>query len=331
MKKILAILPPLILFSTFAFATPPAIPPGAPALPLSGGHVVGPIISGSGAGDVDDNLQEFTRTATNPLSNGGSHASRDITNYTPAGSSGGYASYDSIPVYGGSIASNHFHAFQARPQLNLSAALSDASGFTWQPTVTGTVAVGVSYGVHMFDALGTGPITSQVGIWCEILTRGSSNYCLYNAGSATNYLGAGLTQIGTGGQLRFPSSFSSYGALLGHDGTGNVIDNPRLAYINGALSLNGTVSPSVSLCGTSPAISGHDNSFTLTMGSATTTCSVTFGTVWVVAPKVCVAMPTNSAAAATGTTGLYVASITTSVITFTGLNLAGASYGVHCM
>jgi len=99
----------------------------------------------------------------------------------------------------------------------------------------------------------------------------------------------------------------------------------------GQFLVTGGTAPTISACGTSPAISGSDSSFTLNMGSGTlTSCVVNFGATWLTAPKVCDLQPTNAAAAAPGTTGAYVSAISTTQLTITGANLTSANYGVHC-
>jgi lysophospholipase L1-like esterase len=99
----------------------------------------------------------------------------------------------------------------------------------------------------------------------------------------------------------------------------------------GKMLVRGGSSPTTSSCGTGAVAAGADSSFTLMMGStATTSCVVNFGSTWLTAPKVCVLEPTNSTAAAVGTTGAYVSAISTTQLTIAGTTLANASYGVHC-
>ena len=99
----------------------------------------------------------------------------------------------------------------------------------------------------------------------------------------------------------------------------------------GKLKVTGGTAPTISSCGTSPSISGADSSFNVTMGGGTlTSCVINFGTTWPTAPAVCDIPPTNATAAAQATTGAYVSAISTTQVTIAGLNLTGASYGVHC-
>lgn len=107
--------------------------------------------------------------------------------------------------------------------------------------------------------------------------------------------------------------------------------------INGTLTLNGVLgkfvargsAPSISSCGSSPSVTGTDNSMKLNMGSGTlTSCVINFATTWLNAPS-CVAFPANDTAAATGTTLARLATTGTQ-LTFTGSNLTSANYHVLC-
>jgi len=74
-----------------------------------------------------------------------------------------------------------------------------------------------------------------------------------------------------------------------------------------------------------------DQSGNITIGgAATATCTVVFSATRGVAPRNCWLQPTNAAAAAIGTTGAYVSSVTTAQFVITG-TLAGANYGYTCL
>lgn len=150
----------------------------------------------------DDNGIAVGRAATNPLSAGGSHAFRDESTYTFAGT-GGYASYDAIPVVTSDIATNHIAAFQARPAYGGAGLLDTLQAFTCYPTIDGPASN--VYGLHVYDAGGTGAINIQAALWCDHLTRGTSNFVIFSDNTTPSYHG-GIFQTGTdvivGGAVR---------------------------------------------------------------------------------------------------------------------------------
>jgi hypothetical protein len=206
---------------------------------IGNGLFSGILSLGGNVSSSDDSGILIHRSATNPLSNGGSHGLRDESTYSAA-SSGGYASFDSIPTISGSIVNSHVHSYQARPSFTTSNIMTESAGLTYQPTHNGTGTITNSYGVRMSDALGTGPITTQVGLWCDPLTRGTGNYCIYDSGTSANYLGGSL-QIGGALQsatARLTGIGSTYGAILSHDASGLVLDNSNLTIINGTMDMS---------------------------------------------------------------------------------------------
>ena len=79
-------------------------------------------------------------------------------------------------------------------------------------------------------------------------------------------------------------------------------DSAMVEATRGKLKVTGGTAPTISSCGTSPAISGSDSSFNVTMGSGTlTSCVINFGSAWATAPAVCDLQPTNATAAAQNT------------------------------
>lgn len=103
---------------------------------------------------------------------------------------GGYASYDSMAnVASLGAAPNHIHAFQNRLIYSGSVALPDFSGFSQQPVINGPVIASV--GMWVRNATGSGTLTSQYGLFCESLTKGSANYCIWDNGPSPAYLGGG--------------------------------------------------------------------------------------------------------------------------------------------
>jgi hypothetical protein len=204
-----------------------------------------PLDLGANTSSGDDAEILINRTATNPLGNGGSHAVRDESTYQQSSGTGGYASFDAIPTIVGSIYDNHEVSFQARPQISLSSStVSSVYGLTYQPTVNSNSTVTGSYGLYVDDALGSGSIGAQYGVWCNPLTRGTANYCIYNEGTSPSYFD-GPIQLGTSSSLTLgwlsgaSSGTATYGAVLSHDGYGNVLDNPGMTIVNGVLTIQG--------------------------------------------------------------------------------------------
>lgn len=95
---------------------------------------------------------------------------------------------------------------------------------------------------------------------------------------------------------------------------------------SGHIISSGTV-PSVSACGTSPAIAGTDTAGTITIGGgvSVTSCAMNFASAWANAPA-CVASDNNTG------TNVDIASVTTSSVTFNfSLSLVGGSVWYICM
>jgi hypothetical protein len=139
--------------------------------------------TGSVTPSADDTSILIHRAAVNPLSSGGSHAVRDESTYAVPSGTGGYASFDSIPTMSGGLAYNHMHSFQSRPFYTGTNTVSEISGVTYNLNQTGSGTVGNSIGLNFLDALGTGPITQQIGVLCGYLTRGVSNFCITSYGT----------------------------------------------------------------------------------------------------------------------------------------------------
>lgn len=119
----------------------------------------------------------------------------------------------------------------------------------------------------------------------------------------------------------------SFGTLVY---TNNAGLSTLLAYDNGDLWIKGHLrsnsgsSPTVSACGTSPAISGSDMAGRVTTGStATTTCTIVFVVPYANQPY-CVASPDGSA-----NSGLYV-STSNSELVLTYSSATSAKFTYHC-
>jgi hypothetical protein len=91
----------------------------------------------------------------------------------------------------------------------------------------------------------------QTGFFCDTLTRGAANYCIYSGSSIPSYFG-GMLQLGTMPKIT-TGALTTYGALFGHDASGNFLDNPNLTIVNGVLTMsNHTTSKVLSSYGTVP-------------------------------------------------------------------------------
>lgn len=199
----------------------------------------GTIEVGTNASSGDKTGILIRKAATNPLSSGGAHAVRDESTYTATGT-GGYASYDSIPVMSGALAHGHLHSFQARPNYSGSTSVDQVAGHTYQITHSGAGTVTSSAGLVVDDALGAGPITTQYGLLVKPLTRGTGNYGVYVQGANPSYFGGNVQSGGTvqGTAMRISSGFTTYGGVITNDASGNFLANPNMTIVNGVLTLS---------------------------------------------------------------------------------------------
>jgi hypothetical protein len=125
------------------------------------------------------------------------------------------------------------------------------------------------------------------------------------------------------------------GPVVGFPATGGAFNIGSLVAGNidaaGFWRPGSAVAATIGTCGTSPTITGNNVSGTFLTGSgALTACTITFASTATTAPRSCILFPANAAAAATGTTGAYVSSVTTTTFVVTGLNLTSAAYYYQC-
>lgn len=112
---------------------------------------------------------------------------------------------------------------------------------------------------------------------------------------------------------------------LSQDGSGPIgYDTNGASYFPGHINSTTRVGarPVLTSCGTAPSFTGTDTALRLTTGSAATTCTVTFGVPFVVAPA-CVITPEGAAVQPT-----YTASITAIAMT---VDVASTVYNIICM
>ena len=168
----------------------------------------------------------------------GAHAYRDESTYTSPSGTGffGYSSFDSIANIGGAVHWNHAHSYQSRLLYTGSNTIDEIAGVTFQLTQNGSGAATNVYGIRMMDALGIGTIGTQVALFVDPLTRGTGNYVIYSGSTSVPSYHGGRFQVGTPPQIT-ASGFTTYGAILSHDATGNLLTNPNFTVVSGVVSL----------------------------------------------------------------------------------------------
>lgn len=178
-----------------------------------------------------------------------SHAIRDESTFNSA-TTGAYASFDAAVQFQGSTHYNHLNCFQARPNYGGSGTLDGLWGHTFQPTISGPVTN--AYGLYVLNPLGTGAINMLAGIYIEALTRGASNYGVYQDGSAPNYFGgkvqsggdvvaagvvsgSNLAALAANNTLKVGTGFSTadlyYDTLIGHNAGHSLTDGQRNTFV----------------------------------------------------------------------------------------------------
>lgn len=138
------------------------------------------------------------------------------------------------------------------------------------------------------------------------------------------YLAPILLIIALAGSLAFAQNITK-GIQLSQDSTGPIgYDTNGASYFPGHINSTARVGarPVLSTCGTAPSFTGTDTALRLTTGSAATTCTITFGVPFVVAPA-CVITPEGAAVQPT-----YTSSITAIAMT---VDVASTVYNIICM
>jgi hypothetical protein len=107
-------------------------------------------------------------------------------------------------------------------------------------------------------------------------------------------------------------------------GTGNNSPAARARFISGGhMEFTGTA-PALTSCGGSPAITGNDNTMTVTAGSAATACTITFNEAWTNAPHCNVNQETMSVVNALSFT------VSTTAIVLSQTGLAASVTHINC-
>lgn len=133
-----------------------------------------------------------------------------------------------------------------------------------------------------------------------------------------------LLILGLAGGIAFAQNITK-GLQLSQDGSGPIgYDTNGASYFPGHINSTARVGPVpvLSTCGTAPSFTGTDSALRLTTGSAATTCTITFGVPFVVAPA-CVITPQGAAVQPTYTVSITAISMT--------VDVASTVYNIICM
>jgi len=144
---------------------------------------------GNGTFSTDDSSLLINRVLSGNGGTTGFHAIRDESIYNGSGTGLlSYASFDAIPNYIGASNYGHLHGFQARLTFNGSGSIGVVRSHTSQTTNNGTGAILENIGYNVSDAIGTGEVRNNIGLYIENLTKGSiSNFAIYSAGATASY------------------------------------------------------------------------------------------------------------------------------------------------
>lgn len=196
----------------------------------------GRIFIGNGTYSNDDSGVIVGRALTGSIDTG-AHGFRDESTYAASGTGLlAYAAFDAITSLTGAANYNHLRGFQARPQHAGSGSMDELAGFHAQPGHSGAGTVTNTYGLKIDNPTGAGPITNLYGIWIDPLTRGTSNFSIFSGSTALPGYHGGKWQMGTAPQIS-AAGFTTFGSVLSHDVSGNLVSNPNLTIISGVLSL----------------------------------------------------------------------------------------------
>ena len=171
---------------------------------------------------------------------------------------------------------------------------------------------------------------STVNSWSTNSTYlGMNAYPLADGDVNETVLGYGA--VGNGSNTVTIGGTGTTGTIIpyGNVGIGTTSPNYPLE-INGSLGVEGHIqthgtAPTLTSCGGSPSIVGNDNSFTITVGTASTGCTATFATAWTNAPSCTV---TNQSTSITNAMTYTVS--TSAVVVSQSAGLSGDILNVVC-
>lgn len=202
---------------------------------------------GNNTSSTDDSALLIGRGLTGSYVSG-AHAVRDESTMSLSGSGLlAYASFDAIPVMSGSVAYNHLHGFQARPDYSGSNTIDAVAGHTSQITHSGVGVITEAYGLRVDPTLVTsgGFVGTHYALFVGDLEASGAvgaGYAIYSGATNISSYHGGLFQFGTPPNIS-AAGFTTFGAVLSHDASGNLITNPNLTIVNGVLDMkNATTS-----------------------------------------------------------------------------------------
>lgn len=140
----------------------------------------------------------------------------------------GHASFNDNVKHTGTQNSDHHHSFQAYPHYGSTGTLGRLSCFWSQPDVTAGAVTELSQ-FKASNALGTGGIFTQYGLYVEPLTRGNANYAIYVNGPTVSYFGGALVlgQIGNPAYIQYNTN-TGHLDLIPRSGFGVNTDAPLM-------------------------------------------------------------------------------------------------------
>lgn len=173
----------------------------------------------------------------------GAHGVRDETSYLTATGTGlfGYASFDSIVTLGGAAHWDHVRGGQFRPSYTGSNLINEVAALYAQPNHTGAGVVDGMFGLRVSRPTGTGVINIFTALWIDpgVAGRATSTYAIFSTDTTLPSYHGGKWQMGTSPQIT-AAGFTTYGAFLTHDASGNLLSNPNITIVNGVQTMADT-------------------------------------------------------------------------------------------
>lgn len=202
---------------------------------------------GNATPSTDDSALLIGRSLTGSYVSG-AHAVRDETLMNMSGSGLlAYASFDAIPKVINALAYNHLRGFQSRPEYGGSNTIDEVSGFHTQITHSGVGTITEAYGLRVDPILASagGFIGTHYGLFVGDLEASGAvgaGFAIYSAATNIASYHGGLFEFGTPPKINV-TGWTTYGAVVTHDATGNLVTNPNLTVVNGVLDMkNATTS-----------------------------------------------------------------------------------------
>ena len=211
-----------------------------------------------------------------------------------------------------------FRGYSFANSAGFSALRSDGT-----PSAPSALAAGE--GIAVLSAAGYGA-TGYGGVVGNITISAAAGGGTWTDTSQPTEIDFSTTPSGSVAETRAVAIASSGNVAIGQNVTSSSASD-LLQLVGGKIYTSGTT-PTISGCGTSPAIAGTDVDMKITVGTgAVTGCSVTFGnTGYTQAPRGVQLTPGNATAAAQNVTLAYVSAISATGFTISGAALAGAVY-----